>query len=142
MKVDEELVMALPRKLVEQTLLGLYDPINMHLIKLVGFDFPEETREHFKREIKTWLRKIQRLRIKPNNRTAPAKFYFDMLFEYPFGGSEIPNLRLIMDEITEDYPRIPPAKSPEEIVEWLRSFHQGLAERLHKGEEILDMIPE
>ncbi len=31
--------MALPRKAVEQVLLGLYDPINEHLVKLVGFDF-------------------------------------------------------------------------------------------------------
>jgi hypothetical protein len=35
-----------------------------------------------------------------------------------------------------------PVKSPEEIVEWLRVFHTRLAERLHNGEDVLDMIPE
>jgi len=64
MKVDEELVMALPRKLVESTILGLYDPINHHLVKLIGFDFPPELRQHFRRELRTWFRKIQRLRDK------------------------------------------------------------------------------
>jgi hypothetical protein len=142
MKVDEELLMALPRKLVEQTILGLYDPINAHLVKLVGFDFSDEARQHFRREIKTWLRKIQRLRIKPNNRTAPVKFYFDLLFDYPFGGVEVRNMRLIMDEIADDYDNVPSTKQPEEMVEWLRSFHKELAERLHNGEDVLDLIPE
>ena len=58
MKLDESMVMALPRKLVEQILLGLYDPINVHLVKLVGFDFPLETRRRFRRELRTWLNKI------------------------------------------------------------------------------------
>ena len=142
MKVEEELVMALPRKLVEQTLLGLYDPINAHLVKLVGFDFPNETRQHFRREIRTWLRKIQRLRIKPANRTGSTKFYFDLLFDYPFGGVEIRNMRLIMDEIADEYEHVTATKTPEELVEWLRAFHQELAERLHNGEDVLDMIPE
>jgi hypothetical protein len=142
MKVDEELVMALPRKLVEQIILGLYDPINAHLIKLVGFDFSDETREHFRREIKTWLRKIQRLRIKPDNRTGSVKFYFDLLFDYPFGGVEVRNMRLIMDEIADENEHATAVKTPEELVEWLRKFHQDLAERLHRGEDVLPMIPD
>lgn len=142
MKVDEELVMALPRKLVESTILGLYDPINQHLVKLVGFDFPPETRQHFRRELRTWFRKIQRLRMKPQNRTGPVKFYFDLLFDYPFGGVEVRNMRLIFDEIIDDYADARPTKAPEEMVEWLRAFHTQLAERLHEGEDVLDLIPE
>lgn len=142
MKVDEELLMALPRKLVESTILGLYDPINQHLVKLVAFDFPAELRQHFRRELRTWFRKIQRLRIKPDNRTGPVKFYFDLLFEYPFGGVEARNMRLILDEITDDYEHARAMKTPEELVGWLRSFHEELAERLHDGEDVLDMIPE
>jgi hypothetical protein len=34
MKLDDAPVMALPRKLVEQAILGLYDQINLHLVKL------------------------------------------------------------------------------------------------------------
>jgi hypothetical protein len=142
MKLDEELVMALPRKLVESTILGLYDPINQHLVKLAGFDFPPETQQHFRRELRTWFRKVQRLRIKQHNRTGSVKFYFDLLFDYPFGGVEVRNMRLIIDEILDDYKDARLVKSPEELVEWLRAFHTQLAERLHDGEDVLDLIPE
>jgi hypothetical protein len=141
-KLDESDVMALPRKLVEQVILGLYDPINVHLVKLVGFDFSPELRQHFQRELRNWLRKIQRLRFKPHNRTGASKFYFDMLFDYPFGGVEVRNMRLIMDEIADEYENSRPNKTPEEMVAWLREFHRELAERLHNGEDVLDLIPE
>jgi hypothetical protein len=142
MKLDESMVMAVPRKLVEQIILGLYDPINLHLVKLLGFDFGPELRQHFQRELRTWLRKIQRLRFKPSNRAGSSKFYFDLLFDYPFGGVEVRNMRLIMDEIADEYEGVRPAKSPEEMVAWLKAFHEELAERLHEGEEVLDLIPE
>ena len=141
-KLDDADVMAYPQKLVEHTILNLSDPLNEHLVKLAGFDFPDELRSHFRREIKTWLRKIQRLRIKPINRTGSFKFYFDLLFDYPFGGVEVQNMRLIMDEITEQYGNARPTKSPEKMVAWLRDFHTRLAERLHSGEDVLDMIPD
>lgn len=142
MKLDETMIMSLPRKLVEQILLGLYDPINVHLVKLVGFEFPPDSRQHFRRELRSWLRKIQALRFKPSNRTGFAKFYFDLLFEYPFGGVEVPNMRLIMDQIADEYDGVRPNKPPEEMVDWLRAFHTELAERLHRGEDVLDLIPE
>jgi len=109
MKLDESDIMALPRKLVEQVMLGLYDPVNIHLVKPVGFDFSPKLREHFRRELRNWLRKNQRLRFKPHNRTARSKFYFDMLFDYPFGGVEVRNMRLIMDEVADENERPPPS---------------------------------
>ena len=142
MKLDESMVMALPRKLVESIILGLYDPINMHLVKLVGFDFPPDTRTHFRRELRNWLRKIQTLRFKPSDRTGSSKFYFDLLFEYPFGGVEVRNMRLIMDQIADEYEGTRPTIQPDEMVEWLRAFHTDLAERLHNGEDVLELIPE
>jgi hypothetical protein len=92
--------------------------------------------------LRTWLRKIQQLRFKPSNRTGSSRFYFDLLFNYPFGGVEVRNMRLIMDEIADEYEDARPTKSPEEMVAWLRAFHEMLAERLHNGEEVLDLIPE
>jgi hypothetical protein len=142
MKIDESMVMTLPRKLVEQILLGLYDPINTHLVKLVGFDFSPELRQHSQKELRNWLRKIQRLRFKPSNRAGSAKFYYDLLFDYPFGGVEVRNMRLIMDEIADEYKGARPTKSPEEMVAWLRAFHEALAQRLHEGEDALELIPE
>jgi len=142
MKLDEAEVMAYPQKLVEHTILNLSDPLNEHLVKLIGFDFSDELRGHFQREVRTWLRKIQRLRIKPTNRTGSFKFYFDLLFDFPFGGVEVRNMRLIMDDIADTYQNVQAAQPPEEVVEWLRDFHTRLAERLHNGEDVLDMIPE
>ncbi len=50
MKLDDADMMAFPKKLVEHTILGLQPPLNRHLVKLVAFDFPPETRRHFRRE--------------------------------------------------------------------------------------------
>lgn len=50
-------------------------------------------------------------------------------------------MRSVIDEISEDYDARP-TKTAEELVMWLRQFHQELAERLHNGEDVLDMIPE
>lgn len=142
MKLDEAKVLAYPRKLVEHVILGLYDQINVHLVKLVGFDFSPELRMHFRRELRAWLGKIQSLRFKPDRRTGSFKFYFDLLFDYPFGGVEVENMRRIFDQIADDYENTRPIKSPDEMVEWLRQFHTVLAERLHNGEDVLDLIPE
>jgi hypothetical protein len=142
MTLDDALTLAYPRKLVEQIILGLYAPINEHLVKLIGFDFAPDLRHHFRRELRNWLRKIQALRFKPSNQTGSFKFYFDLLFDYPFGGVEVRNMRLIVDEIAEEYEGVRPIKSPEEIVEWLKAFHEELAARLHEGEDVLDLIPE
>jgi hypothetical protein len=141
MKLDETMEMAYPRKYVENIIIGLEDPLNQHLAKLVGFDFPAEQRSHFRREVRTLLAKIQRLRIKPDSRTGSFKFYYDLLFDYPFGGVEIQNTRTMMDLIREEY-GLPPIKSPEELVEWLQQFHTRLADRLHHGQAIRDLVPD
>ena len=142
MKLDQAQILAYPRKLVEHVILGLYDQINVHLVKMVGFDFPPELRQHFRRELRAWLGKIQSLRFKPDRRPGSFKFYFDLLFDYPFGGVEVENMQRVFRHISEDYERAAPIKTPEEMVEWLRDFHMRLAERLHNGEDVLDMIPE
>ena len=59
MKPDETMEMAYPRKYVENIIIGWDDPLNEHLFKLVGFDFPAEQRGHFGREVRTWLAKVQ-----------------------------------------------------------------------------------
>ena len=140
-KIEELLEMSYPKRYVEQIITGLADPINEHLIKLVGFEFAPELRQHFRQELDTWLDKIQRLRMKPNNRTGAPKFYYDLLFDYPFGGVEVRNTRSVMDLISRRYQGIQPARTPEEVVGWLRDFHTALAQRLSAGEAVLDMIP-
>ena len=137
MKLPETNEMVYPRKYVEHIFLGLEDPLNQHLIKLAGFDFPPEQRQHFRAGIK-----LQRLRMKPNKRTGSFKFYYDLLFDYPFGGVELQNMRILMQLIAEQYRNVPATKSPEELVVWPKEFHTRLAERMHNGEAVLDMLPE
>ena len=133
--------MAYPRKLVEQIILGLSNPLNLCLVKLVGFDFPPDFRRHFRRDVKTRLSELQALRLKPNSRPASFKLYFDLLFDYPFGGVEVQNMRAMMDLIADEYETTEKIKQPEDMVAWLREFHNRLAERLHGGEGVLDLIP-
>lgn len=142
MKLDQAAELAYPRKLVEQIILGLSNPLNRHHVKLVGFEFPPEMRQHFRREVKTWLNELQALRLKPNSRPGSFKLYFDLLFDYPFGGVEVQNMRTMMDLIADEYESARPVKRPEDMVEWLRQFHADLAKRLHNGEAVLDLIPE
>jgi hypothetical protein len=142
MKTAQFLEMAYPQKVARDILIDMARPINQHLIKLVGFDFPPRSREHFKRELRNWLDEIQRIRLKPTTRTGSFKFYFDPLFDYPFGGVEVSNMRALVEFLSNEYDGMRPTKSPEELVEWLKEFHTELARRLHNREAVLDLIPE
>ena len=104
MKVEEILEMSYPRRVVETIINGLQDLLNQHLIRLVGFEFSPELREHFREESEAWLDRIQRLRLKPHNRPGRFKFYYDLLFDYPFGGVEVENMQSMMDFIARRYP--------------------------------------
>jgi hypothetical protein len=141
MKIDETMEMAYPQKVARDIIIGMSRPINQHLIKLVGFNFSPELRRHFRRELENWLDEIQRIRPKPTRRTGSFRFYFDPLFDYPFGGVEIENMRGMTEFISSRYENIQPTKSTEELVDWLKRFHTQLAERLHRGEAVLDLIP-
>jgi hypothetical protein len=52
MKLDETMELAYPRKYLEHIVIGLEDALNKNLIKLFAFDFPAETRGHFRREVR------------------------------------------------------------------------------------------
>jgi hypothetical protein len=133
MQPDETLTAAYPRKYVEHIVIGLEDPLNQHLVKLAGFDFPPEQRRLFRQEVRGWLSNIERLRMEPNNRPGPFRFYYELLYDYPFGGVEVENMRVMMAFIAEEY------DSP---VAWLRDFHTRLAQRLAAGQTAFDLVPE
>jgi len=52
--------------------------------------------------------------MKPDNRMGLFKFYYDLLFDYPFGGVEVQNTRTIMDLISEEY-SLRPTKVPRGV---------------------------
>jgi hypothetical protein len=142
MKLASVMEMAYPQKVARDIIISMARPINQHLVKLTAFDFPPELRVHFRRELRNWLNEIQRIRLKPTTRTGSFRFYFDPLFDYPFGGIEVQNARALMDFIATEYEGARPTKTPEEVAEWLKQFHTTLSERLHNGEAVLDLIPE
>lgn len=47
MKLEETEEISYPRKYVEHIFIGLEAPLYQHLIKLAGFDFSPEQRQHF-----------------------------------------------------------------------------------------------
>ena len=57
MATQDVLEMAYPKRYVEHIITGLEDPLNQHLVKLVGLDFAPVLREHFREECETWLDK-------------------------------------------------------------------------------------
>jgi hypothetical protein len=142
MKLDEAMEMAYPQKIARDIIIGMARSINRHLVKLYAFHFPADSREHLKRELRNWLDEIQRIRLKPTTRTGSFRFYYDPLFDYPFGGVEVPNMRALMALISSQYDNIEPVETPEKVVEWLREFHTRLSQRLHEGEAVLDLIPD
>src|SRR5215813_5345227 len=121
MKLDHQVGMAYPQKVPRDIIIGMARPINHHLIKLVGLNFPTELREYFKRELRNWPDEIQRVRLKPTTRTGSFRFYFDPLFDSPFGGVEVSNMRGLLEFISSEHEGIRPTKSPEELVEWLKA---------------------
>src|SRR5271169_2456010 len=141
METEQPIEVAYPQKLARDIVIGLARPINNHLVKLVGFDFPTQLRQHFKRELRNWFNEIQSIRLKPSMRTGSFRFYFDALFDYPFGGIEVQNMRGLMELISGEY-EVRPTRAPEDLAEWLEEFDTELAGRLHRGEAVLDMIPE
>jgi hypothetical protein len=64
------------------------------------------------------------------------------LFDHPFGGVEVSNMRALMEFIASEYDGIRPSRSPEEMAAWLKRFHTNLAEVLHNGQAVLDLLPQ
>jgi hypothetical protein len=48
MKIDETLEMAYPQKLARDIVVGIADPVNEHLVKLIAFQFDPRLRHHFR----------------------------------------------------------------------------------------------
>jgi hypothetical protein len=51
-------------------------------------------------------------------------------------------VKQMMDLIADEDETAEKIKPPEDMVVWLTEFHTRLAERLHRGEDVLDLIPE
>lgn len=127
------LAMAYSRRKAEQIVTGLEDPINQHLLKLMAFD--GGAREHWRRELDTWLTRIAGIVGTRTDRPFDAAFYRRSLFEEPFGGIEERNVGALLELIARQYPdlRRRNDKDVPTLVAGLRTFHERLADQLSRG---------
>jgi hypothetical protein len=133
--------MSLPKRHAEVRLIGMEPPLNQHLLKLLAFDMPSERRDYFRKEVRKWLRDIQAIRLKDSNNPGEASWYYDLLYDGPFGGVEEQNIRMTCEGIEDDYEDCLTRNTTTtpELVERLRRFHQTLAERASQGELLVGL---
>lgn len=134
--------MALPRKIAMSDVRGLESPINLHLLKLLAFDAPPRVRANWKHEIRAWLIRIAIIRVKPERRMLPRKTLFDWLYLERFEGLEEEATQALLRALEYELPNRN-GRSPAEIAERLRAFHEAAATALARGEaptELLDAL--
>ena len=76
--------MAFQRKIVINKVRSLQLQISKHLIKCLYYNVPDTTKEHWYKEINTWLSDIDEYRLK-NNKTLNGSVYYKLLFREPLG---------------------------------------------------------
>jgi hypothetical protein len=129
--------MAVPRKKAEQQVSGLEWPMNLHLVKLLGFQAPEATRQAWKRELRECCGQIATLRVKPANHSLPAATLLTWLYEERFEGSEVQNVTAML-ALQQDFARN--EASPEEVAARLRGFHDEASRILAQGQVPMALI--
>jgi hypothetical protein len=130
--------MSVRKKKAEQIVSGLEQPINLHLLKLLGCLVGPEMRQHCKRELETWLLRIAAITLKPDDTPIPAKVVYQWLYDETFGGSEQRNTEMMLRFLARDYPRN--SVDTTTIVARLRSVHEQLAQRISQNDPGLDII--
>jgi hypothetical protein len=123
--------MSYSRKKAESVITGLEKPINDHLLKLLVVETGE--REHWIVELLEWLDEVAEIRLKPDHRLGPKSFYYRIMFDEPFGGSETENIaRRVRRIVRQGYPVREDADLGK-VANELRSFHEAFAEACSKG---------
>jgi len=130
--------MSIKKKKAEQIVGGLEQPINLHLLNLLGCRASPEMRQHWKRELETWLLRIAAITLKPEDTPIPAKVAYQWLYDETFGGSEQRNVEMMLHFLARDYPRNE-VDTPT-IVTHLRSIHEQLAQRIARNDPGTDIV--
>jgi hypothetical protein len=122
---------------------NLEDQINAHLIKLLGMIADDGVRNHWKKELRAWFRRLAAFRLKGKGKQKgmplPAKVYYDHLYDHMYGKHEKQNVNTMLRLLVDDgYTR---NREPvSEIVTRLRTFHQQIALRMATQQEYHDLI--
>ena len=137
MRIDEIasdvlLEMVYSRKRAEGIITGLEYQTNLHLLKLAAVPLPQY-HPHWRHEVATWLLTIASIRLKPSSKPAPAKFYFMILFDEPFGGNEVQGVMSRLQLLRHEYGEVAPDVTPEDLVTRLRTLHGAFAQGCGDG---------
>lgn len=139
MRAAEFLIeMSVRRKKAEQLFGGIESEFNLHLLKLMGFIAPEDTRNHWKKELRTWATKLSIITLKDDDRPVPVKDVFNWMYDEPFGGRELQNVEALLKLISEDYERND--TSSVDISTKLKSFHETFAQCIHQHDPCFETI--
>lgn len=128
-------------KKAEQIVSGLEQPINLHLLKLLGCQADPETRRHWMHELETWLPRIAAITLKPDDTPIPEKVAYQWLYDETFGGREQGNVEMMLRFLARDYPRNE-VDTPV-ITGRLRTIHEQLTKRIARndaGEDVIDAL--
>jgi len=125
--------MAYPRKKATFVIESLEDEINYHLIKILCCQVSNETIEHWKEEIRDWLDRIGEIRVKPDMKTFSEKFYFNTLYDYPFGDTGDRNLRRHIRRLERKKYTILKDINHIEIMQKIKDFHIAFAKLAATG---------
>lgn len=131
--------MAYTRKRAEAIISGLEYQLNLHLLKLSAVPLPDYF-AHWRHELATWLSTIAAIRLKPNTKPGPQKWYFDLLFDEPFGGNEEGAVMARLQLLRQQYGSIRPDVDPTALGMRLRLLHTTFSRGCATGTMDLEQI--
>jgi len=133
LSAEQLLEMFYSRKKAEAVITNLEKPINDHFLQLL---LVEDTpgREHWMKELLESLDEVAEIRLKPDNKTGPAAFYYRILFDEPFGGTDEVNVaRRIRRLERQGYTLLD--DDLNNVLQRLQRFHKKFSDACHHGVE-------
>lgn len=136
--------MAYRKRKAEAVITGLEKPINTHLLKLLAVPagpVREANLAHWKGELVNWLDEVAEIRLKPDNRPGPPGFYFGILFDEPFGGSEAAGVASRLKRLARGPEAVPIRGDldPADVAERLRGFHAAFDAGCAAGRQTIEL---
>ena len=125
-------VAAVTERGIHREIAGLRRPLNFHLIKLLAAAVSAETRAHWEGEATDWLAQIGRLRLKPRAAPAPAAFYYNLLYEAPFGDAAAGAIVAELQLLVRKHPIHQEARVAD-IIARLSEFHRAFSQLCAAG---------
>lgn len=128
--------MAETRAQAERIVRGIGDEIVLHLVKVLYWEDDLNKEKHLK-DIQTWLNKINRITLKPNNKSIKEKDIYHWLWDGPFGNGCEWFERLIIKKELSAYHDLPRTElSSEELYRKLERICKEISRDISTDEFI------